>query len=88
MRLFDPVARDYSVPAITAICAALIIKVALGLYTKRRGIAPSLAAIRFDVVTDFSVRDRADLARRVSERVAEEYPGYGIEVNVDYDLTD
>ena len=45
-------------------------------------------AIRFDVVTDFDVRDRADLARRISERVAKDYPEYEIEVNVDYALTD
>lgn len=45
-------------------------------------------AIRFDVVTDFDVRDRADLSRRVSERVAKDYPEYEIEVNVDYALTD
>ena len=45
-------------------------------------------AIRFDVVTDFDVRDRADLSRRVSERVAKDYPEHAIEVNVDYALTD
>lgn len=45
-------------------------------------------AIKFDVVTDFSVRDRSGLSRRIAERVAKEYPEYEIEVNVDYALTD
>lgn len=49
---------------------------------------PADSAVRFDVVTDFSVRDRAGLSRRVAERVAREYPEYEIEVNVDYDITD
>ena len=45
-------------------------------------------AIRFDVVTDFGIKSRAELARRISERVGKEYPDYEIEVHVDYALTD
>ena len=45
-------------------------------------------AIRFDVVTDFGINSRAELARRISERVAKEYPDHEIEVHVDYALTD
>lgn len=45
-------------------------------------------AIKFDVVTDFDVRDRAGLSRRIAERVARDYPEYEIEVNIDYALTD
>ncbi len=44
-------------------------------------------AIRFDVVTDFDVRDRSELAERIRERVAKEYPEQEIEVNVDYAIS-
>jgi divalent metal cation (Fe/Co/Zn/Cd) transporter len=45
-------------------------------------------AIRFDVVTDFGIKSRGELAERIKNRVEKEYPDYEIEVHVDYALTD
>ena len=45
-------------------------------------------AIRFDVVTDFDVRDRDDLARRITEQVSGRYPDCSVDVTVNYEITD
>ena len=45
-------------------------------------------AIRFDVVTDFGIKSRGELAERIKNRVEKEYSDYEIEVHVDYALTD
>ena len=44
--------------------------------------------ISFDVVMDFSVKDRAALASEIASTVEEKYPGYTVKVNIDLDFSD
>lgn len=86
VRIVHPATSDYSGPAIAAICAALVIKIALGLYTKRKGTlleSEALTASGKDALNDSLMS-----AATIISALLYVFKGIDIEVNVDYAIAD
>ena len=93
-KIIKPEASDYSWITVLVITVAIVTKLILGRYVKKRGIelnsdalVASGADITFDVVIAFKY-DQAAICAEISEAIQSNYPGYSLSINVDTDYSD
>ena len=44
--------------------------------------------MNFDVIIDFDAEDRHEVFRQITEEIQQKYPGYSINIIMDYDISD
>lgn len=93
-KIIKPEASDYSWITVLVITVAIVTKLILGRYVKKRGIelnsdalVASGADITFDVVIAIKY-DQAAICAEISEAIQSNYPGYSLSINVDTDYSD